>query len=703
MGYTVFVTEKPSVAQYYKNALRVREAGNRKGYIEGYSSVLDKNVRITWAVGHLVAIGSPDEQKQQCALPDGHKEERWRKEELPLLPETFFFRPNTNTLAQYNVIKHLYLQKDVDAIYYAGDSGREGIYIQALIRNQIFAGRTPGVEERVVWIDSYTDETILNGIYTAKPYQEYRHMIDSGYKRAISDWLIGMNFTRALTLSCGGLLTVGRVQTPTLAMVVERQQEIDSFKVEDFYGISAAVEGIASPVRWRAVKSSRYYESPLLFNEHGFRKKEDVMQLLSGLNRKKELTVADVRVTEKREYAPLLFNLTELQAYCAKHLFLSPAETLAVAQSLYEKKLTTYPRTDARVLSSAVAADLNKKLGVQIPRRYVDDDRITDHYAIIPTFLKADSLTGNEKQIYDAVYNRFRAILMPPYVYDAIALVWQHENGECFFANDRRVKQTGWKELYACGEENRPAGTVPERGASYPAEFGIHEMETSPPAVYTTGTLTLAMEKAGKLIEDEVLREQIKTCGIGTPATRAGILENLNRRGYITVDKKQRVHPTERGKELVAIVKKVDATLASPEKTADMEQKLQDIAEGKVSAASYQEYIEQYVKKTTDAACSLTGCRISPGSTAAAGGDGRQYCCPFCGTPLKSGPYGYFCPAKDFSLGTVAGCKMSSSDLDSLLSKGKTRVHNFTAKSGKKFKARLVLDSSEKKTVFEFA
>lgn len=337
MGYTIFTTEKPSVAQYYKAALNVRQSGNHNGYIEGFSPVLNKNVRITWAIGHLIVMGSPDEQKLQKALPANHKEARWTKEDLPIIPEPFFFRLNESTKGQFHVVEQVYKANDIDAIYYAGDSGREGIYIQTLIRNQIFGGSTPNFEERVVWIDSYTDEAILNGIRDAKPYSHYLPTIQSGYKRAISDWLIGMNLTRALTLSCGGLLTVGRVQTPTLAMVVERQKEIDDFKVEDYYGINAAINDISFPIRWKAGKDSKYFDNPLLFNENGFKKKPDAESLLTEFNSNKQLTVFDVKTTEKKESAPLLFNLTDLQAYCAKAMYISPAETLAIAQSLYEK------------------------------------------------------------------------------------------------------------------------------------------------------------------------------------------------------------------------------------------------------------------------------------------------------------------------------------------------------------------------------
>lgn len=704
--YILFITEKPSVAQTYKDVLQLQSIEKNNGYIKGYSPVLSKEVVITWAVGHLIGIGSPDEQKLRRSLPSNHKETRWRKEELPLLPETFFFRPNHATITQFNVIKSLYLSNDIDTLYYAGDAGREGIYIQALIRNQIFEGQTPSFNEKVIWIDSQTEEEILRGIREAKPYSAYQNMIDSGYKRAISDWLIGMNLTRALTLSCGGLITIGRVQTPTLAMVVARQAEIDNFKVEDYYGINANIDGFNGAVKWKAVKTSRYFENPLLFNDNGFKQKSDAEKLLSDFNNDKKLTVADVKITEKREMAPYLFNMADLQAYCAKTLYISPDETLAIAQTLYEKKLITYPRTDARVLSSAIARELSEKIGRNIPDRYIDDNKISDHYAIIPTFMKgAESLSGNEQIVYTAIYNRFKAILMPPYVYDSISIVWEHSNKERFFSSAKKVKSLGWKKIYNKSDTAEQENvSIPLQGKTYSAEFCLNAMQTTPPSPYTTGTLILAMENAGKLIEDENLRAQLMTDerqGIGTSATRDSIIKNLVLRGYINVDKKQKVTPTEKGKEIIPIVKKVDAVLTSPEKTADMEQKLHDIAEGRLSASDYQEYIEHYIRQTTDIAVNLKDCHIATayGSSMTPTVNAN---CPFCNTPIKAGPYGWYCPNKDFSFGTVAGHKMKEQDLFDLLTKGKTKAYSFTSKAGKKFKAHLVLNTSEKKTEFEF-
>ena len=318
---TIIITEKPLVAQEYKKVLGVKPSEKTDGYVEGYSPVLKKDVIITWAVGHLIAISSPEMQN-----PDWGG--RWSKEHLPMIPKQFKYEPQKSTYKQFKIVKSLYTRKDVERIYYAGDSGREGIYIQALIRNQIFKA-APKIDERVVWIDSYTEESILNGIRDAKPYAEYQPMIDSGYARAISDWLIGMNFTEGFTLTSGKLMNCGRVMTPTLAMIVNRQKDIDEFTKTYYYGVKA--DKFAS---WKAVKESRFYESDDLYNENGFLQEKQAKELVEECNQSRVLTVDNVKVTTKTEYAPYLFNLADLQAYCSKAFKISPANTLSIAQSL---------------------------------------------------------------------------------------------------------------------------------------------------------------------------------------------------------------------------------------------------------------------------------------------------------------------------------------------------------------------------------
>lgn len=606
MGKTIFITEKPSVAQEYKKVLKIQQKGRTNGYIEGYSPVLNKDIQITWAVGHLISLASVPEQLAGRPLNAAAKKEyHWNLSNLPIFPENYLYLVNYATKEQYNVIKSLYTAKDVDAIYYAGDSGREGIYIQALIRNQIFGGKTPKFDEKVVWIDSQTEEEILRGIREAKPYSSYKNMIDSGYARAIDDFLIGMNGSEGLTVASKSLIVTGRVMTPTLNMVVERQKEIDNFIPTDYYGINANPNGYSFIPKWKAVKGSEMYESDLLYNETGFLKEKDAKEFLENNLKFNgspiDLEVDDVKVTEKKETAPLLFSLGELQKFCSKKYHISPDETLNIAQSLYEKKMTTYPRTDARVLSSAVAKDLEQKLGKKVPAKYIDDSAITDHYAIIPTFQNhLNQCNDLEKQVFNDIMLRFKAIFMPAYVYDSIAITLKAESGEKFFTTEKTEKQLGWKGLYQ-EDKTLVISKIPDKGDVLPSIMSINPMQTKPPVAYTTGTLIEAMEKAGKFIDDDELKAVIKGTGIGTSATRAGIIKKLADKNYITINgKTQKVAPTESGKAIIPVITKVDERLVSPEKTADLEQRLSDIANGTISIKEHTEYMREYINELVD-------------------------------------------------------------------------------------------------------
>lgn len=491
MGYTIFTTEKPSVAQEYVKVLQIKKEGKTNGYVQGYSPVLGKEVQVTWAVGHLISLASVPEQLAGKALSaTAKKEYHWNLNNLPIFPDKYLYLVNYTTKDQYNVIKSLYTAKDVDAIYYAGDSGREGIYIQALIRNQIFGGKTPNFDEKVVWIDSQTEEEILRGIREAKPYSSYKNKIDSGYARAIDDFLIGMNGSEGLTVASKNLIVTGRVMTPTLNMVVERQKEIDNFVPTDYYGINANPNGYNFVPKWKAVKGSAMYESDLLYNETGFLKEKDAKEFLENNLKFNgspiDLEVDDVKVTEKKETAPLLFSLGELQKFCSKKYHISPDETLNIAQSLYEKKMTTYPRTDARVLSSAVAKDLEQKLGKKVPAKYIDDSAITDHYAIIPTFQNhLNQCNDLEKQIFNDIMLRFKAIFMPAYVYDSIAITLKSGSKEKFFTTEKTEKQLGWKELYQ-EDKTLVISKIPDKGDVLPSIMSINPMQTKPPVAYTT-------------------------------------------------------------------------------------------------------------------------------------------------------------------------------------------------------------------------
>lgn len=606
MGYTIFTTEKPSVAQEYVKVLQIKKEGKTNGYVQGYSPVLGKEVQVTWAVGHLISLASVPEQLAGKALSaTAKKEYHWNLNNLPIFPDKYLYLVNYTTKDQYNVIKSLYTSKDVDAIYYAGDSGREGIYIQALIRNQIFGGKTPNFDEKVVWIDSQTEEEILRGIREAKPYSSYKNKIDSGYARAIDDFLIGMNGSEGLTVASKNLIVTGRVMTPTLNMVVERQKEIDNFVPTDYYGINANPNGYNFVPKWKAVKGSAMYESDLLYNETGFLKEKDAKEFLENNLKFNgspiDLEVDDVKVTEKKETAPLLFSLGELQKFCSKKYHISPDETLNIAQSLYEKKMTTYPRTDARVLSSAVAKDLEQKLGKKVPAKYIDDSAITDHYAIIPTFQNhLNQCNDLEKQIFNDIMLRFKAIFMPAYVYDSIAITLKSGSKEKFFTTEKTEKQLGWKELYQ-EDKTLVISKIPDKGDVLPSIMSINPMQTKPPVAYTTGTLIEAMEKAGKFIDDDELKAVIKGTGIGTSATRAGIIKKLADKNYITINgKTQKVAPTETGKAIIPVIAKVDERLVSPEKTADLEQRLADIDNGTIGRDEHTEYMREYINELVD-------------------------------------------------------------------------------------------------------
>lgn len=651
---TIFITEKPSVAQEYRKVLKVQQSGKTNGYIEGYSSVMNTNVIITWAVGHLISICSPEEHNEDWKA--------WKKDYLPMIPNPFKYKPQSGTYDQFKVVKSVYTRKDIDCIYYAGDSGREGIYIQALIRNQIFKS-TPKFMEKVVWIDSFTEEAILNGIKTAKPYSEYVPMVESGYARAVDDWLIGMNLSRAFTITSGGYgnsIAVGRVMTPTLAMVVNRQNEIDNYVKTSYYGIKA--DDFAS---WKAVEGTRFFGSDDLYNENGFLKKEKAEALCFEFANANFLTVDNVKVQTKTEYAPYLFNLADLQAFCSKTFKISPAKTLEIAQSLYEKKLTTYPRTDCRFLSTAVQKELKAKHGYFISDRYVDDAKIVDHYAIIPTFEgRASSVSGLERDVYDAIYKRIMDTMKPPFIYDAVSVQYIHSTREKFFEAFRIIKQTGFKEKV--DDDDVATKPVPQKGDRVSVKsFHTYDMETRPPASFTTGSLILAMEKAGKQIDDEELREQIKTCGIGTSATRAGIIEKLIDTKLIETDKRQKVTPTDRGKQIVAIVAKYDEALVSPLKTAEMEQQLQSIAEKSLTRQQHNDAINAYLRDTVENIFAHNTDHIGSGEN----NSGVAGKCPKCGGEVAKGKFGVYCKAKcGMNLTKVFGHELTENQISKLLS-----------------------------------
>lgn len=671
---TVIITEKPSVAREYARILKVSGKSNQ-GYIQGYSSVLNKNLCVTWAVGHLITLGRVEEQIECKSLPANVKDP-WSFSKLPILPKNWFYKVIPEVSDQFKVIKFLYTSPETNEIYYAGDSGREGIYIQALIRNKIFNNKDPkNIIEKVVWIDSQTEEEILRGINEAKPYHDYDNMIAAGYERASWDWLMGMNLTEGFTLkySKGGVLNQGRVMTPCNSLVVKRQKEIDNFVPTDFYGIKANLLNGHTPV-WKVDDDSFLKDSPVLYNETGFKLEENARKLIGSFNHSMVLTVESITTTQKKEYAPQLFNLARLQSECSANYHLSPKQTLDIAQELYEGKHITYPRTDAPVLSQAVAQELRKK-GFNIPdsKKYVDDSRITDHYAIIPTFEKEYADDSSLKyKIYTLILNRFKAITMPPYVYDETKVKYIHNNKEHFYEESKNGVSLGFKALY---KEDLPQSTpitVNKGDVVTVNEYVLTQGQTKAPTPYTTGQLILAMEKAGKLIEDEELANQIKTCGIGTSATRADIIEKLATIGYITIDKNQKITPTSIGIYVDSIVSAIDPTFVSPEKTAELEQMLNNIAEGTLTREIAHQTIEDYIQSIINKLSEVK--------------EQGEYTCPYCGGALVNGTYGYWCKtSKDFK--SFGSHKLNENDVKLILSKGKTDLLNLKTKEGKSYQA----------------
>lgn len=673
--YTVFITEKPSVAREYKRILGV-SGGSKEGYIEGHSSMLNKDVIITWAVGHLITIAQPKEQDEKWGAT-------WSEMPMPIIPSNFKYKPIGSAYDQFKIVKSIYTRDDIERIYYAGDSGREGIYIQALIRNQIFKNKDPRCDERVVWINSFTDAEISRGIREAKPYHEYDNMIASGYARAIDDWLIGMNFTIALSVACKGkAINTGRVMTPTLAMVVQRQNEIDNFVKTSYYGLSAQTQD--NILNWKAVKDSKFFESDELYNENGFLKRSKAEELYNEFSADKKLTITDVKVEHKKDYAPAFFNQTDIQAFCSRTLNISPTQTLQITQELYEAKLTTYPRTSARVISEAVAGELAKK-GYNIPhmKKYIDDSKIEDHYAIIPTFEgDTSSLTGLKEKVYNFILKRFMDTMKPPFEYDAVAATYQHSNGEFFFESFKNVTNKGYKEKLEDDEQSHR--DVPVKGNTVTVtEFSIRDMETTPPVAYTTGSLAVEMEKAGKFVDDKDMKTVLKESkGIGTSATRAGIIQKLIDKEFIVVDKKQKVEPTAFGKAIIPIIAKYDEQLVSPAKTAELEMELSEISDGKTSYESHIEFMKKYVTDTVariknGKGDSLVGVQGATFGSKVSTSSEPLPACPHCGGELAIGNYGIYCKSKcGVTLCKVKGISLTEKQVRKLLDKKELVLKN---------------------------
>ena len=630
----LFITEKPSVAREFAAALNIN-AKNRDGYMEG-----DKAV-ITWCVGHLVTMSYPDQYDPAL--------KKWDLETIPFIPDTFKYETIPGVQKQFDIVSSLLNREDIDTIYVCTDSGREGEYIYRLVDQQ--ANVSKDKKKIRVWIDSQTKEEVIRGVKEAKDLSEYDNLAAAAYLRAKEDYLMGINFSRVLTLKYGWTLgnylnqkrslvvAVGRVMTCVLGMIVKREREIRTFVPTPFYRILGHFDChvFEEEDEWKAVKGSKYLESKKLYKDNGFLDKNDAQEFIKYLEdgSNNETIVVSSSKRQEKKNPPLLYNLAELQNECSKRFKLSPDETLKVVQDLYEKKLVTYPRTDARVLSSAVAKEIYKNIGglnnytplsgfaneiMQgkkyqgiIKSKYVDDKKITDHYAIIPTGQAVGSLSRISEmgqKVYDVIARRFLSIFMPPVVYLKIKLETQTK-GEAFFANFKMLKDPGYLKVTGMGGQKKEAQLTEEqihaisslkKGMPLPVkDYTIKDGTTSAPKRYNSGSLILAMENAGQLIEDEDLREQIKGSGIGTSATRAEIVKKLVSNKYIALNKKtQIVTPTLTGEMIVNVVSASIGSLLNPTLTASWEKGLTYVAEGSVTEEEYMQKLDKFVTQKTN-------------------------------------------------------------------------------------------------------
>lgn len=688
MGKAVFIAEKPSVAAEFAKALKLNTT-RRDGYMES-----DKAI-VTWCVGHLVTMSYPEVYDERY--------KKWNLRDLPFIPEDWKYEVIPGVKKQFQIVKDILNRDDVDTIYVCTDSGREGEYIYRLVAQE--AGVKNKTEKRV-WIDSQTEEEILRGIREAKDLKEYNNLSDAAYLRAKEDYLMGINFSRLLTLKYGNSIqnflkdgwksiNVGRVMTCVLGMICNREREIRNFVKTPFYRVMAQtnISGRMIDTEWKAVKGSKFYESPLLYKENGFKEKTTAQALIKALEEHGsvqvdensqqemnplkevqvkppyplEMTIKSITMKDEKKQPPLLYNLAELQNDCSKMFKISPDETLNVVQQLYEAKLCTYPRTDARVLSTAVCKEIHKNIGGlqnygpcagfaknilanQLYKglektKYVDDKKITDHYAIVPT---GQGLAGLAKQkpinqkVYMVIVRRFLSIFYPPAIYKKATLTGimpaTFSDGttttEQFSSNFKILVQKGYFEIAGVPKEKKKNNKVSEtkdnkekdsentenqdeenmeqsldeeffnllynmkKGDKIPVtECNIKEGETTPPKRYTSGSLILAMENAGQLIEDEDLRAQIKGSGIGTSATRAEIIKKLTNIKYIALNKKtQVIAPTQLGEMIFGVVHGSIKSLLNPELTASWELGLTQVAEGQITADEYMEKLNTFIK-----------------------------------------------------------------------------------------------------------
>ena len=644
MGKAVYIAEKPSVAQEFAKALKLNVT-RKDGFLESEEAI------ITWCVGHLVTMSYPESYDPRL--------KRWSLESLPFIPENFKYEIIPSVKKQFDTVSSILNREDVDIIYVCTDSGREGEYIYRLVEQM--SGMT-GKERRRVWIDSQTDEEILRGINEAKDLSYYDNLSASAYLRAQEDYLMGINFSRLLTLKYGEnisrilgqnhtVISVGRVMTCVLGMVVAREREIRDFVKTPFYRVLGkfSLDEHSFDGEWKAVEGSKYFETPMLYKENGFKKRETAEELIESFKGDEKAKIISIEKKKEKKSPPLLFNLAELQNECSKRFKISPDETLKYAQDLYEKKLLTYPRTDARVLSTAVAKEITKNLKglgkyevaseyMQDLRdsgtykalektRYVDDKQITDHYAIIPTGAGLDQLeklNDTAKKIYELVVRRFLSIFYSPAVYQKVSITLGIGD-EKFFANFKVLAEEGYLKVAGLPNNKKSSDSDEEdedntdkaffewvqslkKGSLLNiGDFTIKEGETTPPKRYNSGSMILAMENAGQLIEDEELRAQIKGSGIGTSATRAEILKKLMTINYLKLNKKtQIITPTLLGEMIYDVVGNSISALLNPELTASWEKGLTLVANGEITPDEYTNKLNGFIGRRTGAVLGLS-------------------------------------------------------------------------------------------------
>lgn len=631
---SLFIAEKPSVAQEFAKALKIN-ATRKNGYLESQNTV------VTWCVGHLISMSYPEKYDENL--------KKWELKTLPFLPETFLYEVIPNVKDQFNTVKSLLTREDIDTIYVCTDSAREGEYIYRLV--DMMAG-VKGKTKKRVWIDSQTEEEILRGIKNAKDISEYDNLACAAFLRAKIDYLMGINFSRLLTLKYGysmrqylnlnkgPVIAVGRVMTCVQGMIVKREREIRDFVKVPFYRVLAdgLVKDFKITGEWKVTPGSMFENSPYLYKENGFKEEKYAKQLIETLEQNPPVNAVIEQIEKKveKKNPPLLYNLAELQNDCSKIFKISPNETLEIVQELYEKKMVTYPRTDARVLSSAVAKEIHKNIKGLISyetvselakdvfdngkykglekTRYVNDKQISDHYAIIPTGQGLGAWKGlspTKANVYEVIVRRFLSIFYPPAQYQKIGLTFKIGN-ECFTSNFKILKEEGYLPVTKLSfikkkeeeEEKFEEGLLEElsklkKGSNIPIQgFQIKEGETTPPKRYTSGSLILAMENAGQFIEDEELRAQIKGSGIGTSATRAEIINKLITDKYILLNKKtQVVTPTLLGEMIFDVVNSSIASLLDPKLTASWEKGLKQVEEGLVSENEYMEKLNGFVER----------------------------------------------------------------------------------------------------------